>query len=84
MSKRVPKVREIKIGLVPPPLKAIGGVKGSKIKWVLFCREFHAEFNGFYLMSKFQVVFEISHQTCLKYAIFGPLNMAFSVLKWLF
>ena len=37
----------------------------------LFYREFYAESAGFYLISKFQVLFEIWPETWLKMGVFG-------------
>ena len=53
-------------------LKAIGGGKGPK-NYFLICYSPHfTEFNGFYLMSKFQVLFEISRSTFGVFAHFRP------------
>ena len=54
------------------------------MKWGLFYREFYAEFADFYKIEKFQVVFEITHQTCVKYAIFGPPKWPILDLNWTF
>ena len=52
-----------------------GGVRGLKNNLGLFCREFYTESAGFYLMSKFQAVFEISRQTRKEKSPFSGLNL---------
>ena len=58
-----------------------GGVRHFFSMFSLFYREFYTESSGFYLMSKFQVVFEISRQTCKEKSPFSGLKMAKIDLK---
>ena len=71
--KILPKVlkREV-VFLAIDWVKRGGGVKGLKNNLGLFCREFYTESAGFYLMSKFQAVFEILRQTYPKKGHFRP------------
>ena len=64
-------------------LRVEGGVMGLKNILGLCCRDFYTESAGFYLMSKFQAVFEILRQMYPKMGHFRPQKYLKLGLKWL-
>ena len=66
---------------VPPKWVCFVSLRGRGVRhffsmFSLFYREFYTESSGFYLLSKFKVVFEISRQTCEEKSPFSGLKMA--------
>ena len=64
-------------------LRGEGGVRHFFSMFSLFYREFYTESSGFYLISKFQAVFEISRQTRKEKSPFWGLNLLKIDLKTL-